>query len=400
MPLTSHINDFVSTVKSYVSRYYWNDYLHWRPRDQLVYEVDKLRPEFIAFQVPYLCAALPYDGLGYWDYPSRVGWKVHRFDRGCHRRCPPGNCISSDRMPEDVPYGLQTHSISRMDDSIPTVQEKIAFLQAWLFFGALAEVCSICGLSLELQDTFISKGMVNTAALNGLPMRLYHSSQKLGIAGSMKLKSQLRVLTRHVQLMITRGDEREDEHEYTFTQCEVLCSIYVLLRILSLTTLCHAPHWNLDPNDDMYTTLGDVTSDWKPEGLSRMRDLTLAKLFQRGWCPSEIHLLQGDDVFIFTSFLERPLEARRDHSNCLETRCKAYQIVEEEYKTAHTAFDCTCEFVSVIPEHLRDALAANKIPKIIVSEDLQLSVIDDKSHPYIAISHVCTSALSCVLLQI
>lgn len=211
---------------------------------EMVYEMDKLRREFIAFRVPYLCTSFTYIGLGYWDYPSRVGWEVHHFDRECHRRCPPGNCIASDRTPGDVRYGVQTPCVSRMDDPTPAVQEKVTFFKAWLFFGALTEVSSICGLSLDLQVILSSRrtwSIQKPSMGSRWDCNCTIRHRKLGFAGSMKLGSQLRAIARRVQLTITRGDECEDEHQCTSARCEVLCSI-VLLRILFWAALRHAPH--------------------------------------------------------------------------------------------------------------------------------------------------------------
>jgi len=324
-----------------------------------------------------------------------MDWKVNRCDRQCHSaRCPPGSCVAptgrqdTSLLDTDRPhYGLHTPAISRIDGNAALVAEKVAFLQAWLFFGALAEVCGLCGLTVHLDKEFVSGDSVDTAALNGLPRRLFAASQMLRLAGTSELKSRLYAVLRQVQLMITRASW-EDEHEYTFPECRVLYTIYILLRVLSLSFLCHLPQWNLDPNDDMKLSVGNLLHNWKPEGQFRMRDLTWGRLLKKGWCKSEIHLLHSDDVFIFASFLERP-EAPRDHSECTETRCEAYQTDEKDYKTAHIDIECRCESVSVDPEQLRDALEVNRIPKIVISHDLQLSVVDDDDYPYVAISHVC-----------
>ncbi|KAJ6568777.1 hypothetical protein B0H19DRAFT_938649, partial [Mycena capillaripes] len=107
-------------------------------KKQHVYTPDDIsRPEFISFSVPRRLPA--YDNCGFWDYPGRMGWYVHRHDRRCHPpRCPPGVCtVDSANQPSK--YGLALPSISRVDRSPTTVAGKVAFLQAWLFFGALAE---------------------------------------------------------------------------------------------------------------------------------------------------------------------------------------------------------------------------------------------------------------------
>ena len=49
------------------------------------------RPEFICFEVPYLCNSHPYDHKGFWSFPQRQGWE-YRKELGCHVLCPPRTC--------------------------------------------------------------------------------------------------------------------------------------------------------------------------------------------------------------------------------------------------------------------------------------------------------------------
>ncbi|OCH86880.1 hypothetical protein OBBRIDRAFT_820879 [Obba rivulosa] len=224
-------------------------------------------------------------------------------------------------------------------------------------------------------------------------MKLFVAAQISRLAGSKKLREQVYAIIRQVQLMLTRASDWEDEHEYTLSQCEVLCSIHVLLRLLSLAFLCHSPHSNLDTNDDMRISVADLTVDWKPEGQIRFMDFAWTRLIGRGWCRSEIrHLLQGFNIATLACYLERP-DALRNHSNCTDTTCMAYQIDETNYRTLHVNEDCNCASISVDPTHLRDVLASNQIPKVAVSEDLKLSVVDGKGYTYVAISHVWADGL-------
>jgi len=393
--LMSCWDHFLNPIYRNLASHFWDGKLHWRPQNSLMDSDDELRPEFIPFTAPYMCAAAPYDYLGFWDYPERMGWKVHRCDRHCHSgACPPGVCVAGVERSEHTSfsepshYGLQTPAVSRSDGGSASVAEKVAFLQAWIFFGALAEVCSLCGLTFNLEEVLISGDTISTAVLNGLPRRLFLSSQKLRLAGTKNLRRKLYAVVRRVQLVITRAGTWEDEHEYTFPECEVLYATYILLRVLSLSLLYHSPDWNLDPNDDVKIPLEDMTYDWKPEGVTRMCGLGLDKLLEKGWCKSELHLLHGDDVIVCSSFLERPA-APRNHTDCTETRCGAYQTNENDYKTAHVHIDCNCEPVPVDPNQLRQALAAERVPKVVISHDTQLSVVDGDDIPYVAISHIC-----------
>lgn len=356
-------------------------------QDQHVYYSGDDRPEFIPFTVPRL--GEEYDLSGFWEFPARAGWQVHRYDRRCHEgRCPPGVCVEIDGgQPER--YGLHTPGISRTKARDDACSEKLAFLQTWLFFGALAEAHAVCSLPISPEDLIADT--FATDRLNRLPRRLYLASQSSGRAGSRELKEELYAIIRQVQLMITRASDWEDEHDYTLTQCEVLFSIKILLHTLCLALLCHSRCPMLDPEDTLKLSVADPVVDWKPEGQMSMMNFTHNRLLGKGWCKSELwHILQSFDVSTAACYLTRPY-AMQDHDSCTDTTCMAYQIDESSYRILHVDSSCDCVFVSVDPAELRDVLARKAIPKIAITDDLQLSIVDGEGLAYVAFSHVCKS---------
>ncbi|KAK7054849.1 hypothetical protein VNI00_003312 [Paramarasmius palmivorus] len=354
-----------------LSKHYWDGKLRLKSPQQLVYSSKSYEssPEFVPITIPQLCASIPYDNAGFWDFPARVGWTIRRVDRQCHSGCcPPGICTADGSK---IPYGLQVPAISK---------DKVAFMQAWLFFGALHEVCSLCGLVFDVNDLLV-EGVVHTAWLNGLPMKLFGSARRRGTAGSKGLK---------VQLVITRGNEFDDEHAYTFSECQVLWSIHILLRTLTLAVLCHSADWFIHPKDPVFF-LSDVSSNWTCEGEGRMAELMFERLQEKGWCKSKLHGLRNAMMF-FRFFVERS-GPHRIHVNCTETRCMASQTSEEDYKTVHTSDVCNCDFVAVDQVQLRDSLSRQLIPKVIISRHCELQVVKDEAYPYVAISHVWADGL-------
>lgn len=363
--------------------------------------VDTSHPEFIPIKVPFLCSTVPYDNLGFWNFPARMGWEVNREDRWCHRDCPPGTCKKQGvKKAFEEPYGLACPAVTKKGALSISTREKIAFLQAWLFFGALDEICAWCGLDLgrDITKTFVVDGMVTTQPLNGLPRRLYtaslsHWSGWVGV--SRRLMVEFLKVARYVQLIITRRTE-EDEHEYTFEECLVLSSINIMLRTI-LTAMLHfippQASWKKDKSARALY-LADLLA-WLPEGQRTMQFLLKKQPLPHGWCSvSELDGLDSDSRF-FAYFLERP-HAPRDHSKCTETRCLASQTDAKTYITAHVSDTCNCSFVAVDPERLKESLERNKIPKIMVSLDpddaagtITLTIVDGEELPYIAISHVC-----------
>ncbi|KAL7917205.1 hypothetical protein ACQKWADRAFT_307353 [Trichoderma austrokoningii] len=298
--------------------------------------------------------------------------------------------MSKNHDGQPDPYGLHTPGLSRAAGGEATCYEKVAFLQTWLFFGALAEAQEVCNLPVSRDD--YSVDFFNTAHLNGLPLRLYLASQSLSSDKRKMLKEELYAIARQVQLMITRVSEVDDEEDYTLVQCEVLFSIQILLRILALALLCHSQQPFLDLKVDLKLSIADPSQDWKCEGQMSMAKFVYERLLGNGWCKSELsHLLGGFDVSIAACYLNRPY-AIKNHDTCSETTCRAYQISDSSYRTLHVG-NCECGFVHVDQAKLKDALSKNKIPKIVVTDELQLSVVEGDEVDYIAFSHVWADGL-------
>ena len=91
-------------------------------------------PAFATTRVLYICQDAAYDGLGFATFPQRMGWQMVDY-YGCQRLAHPDN----------------PHSKSHK-----TVHEEAAFLQAWLFFGLLAEVFKVVGISID-EEAFIDR---------------------------------------------------------------------------------------------------------------------------------------------------------------------------------------------------------------------------------------------------
>lgn len=267
---------------------------------------------------------------------------------------------------------------------MPRASKKSHFCSHGFFFGALAEAHTACGLPIDPQDYLTDT--FDTARLNGLPLRLYHASQRSGCGGSKALRKKLHAVIRLGQLMITRGSDWEDEYDYTLEQCEVLYSITILLRVLSLALLCqfHEPF-----QDDFDISIADPVRDWKPEGQISMMNYAAKHLLGNGWCQSEVHnILQNFDVVAVAYYVARPYAPKR-HDKCSYSTCMAYQVDEQSYRTLHVEDECDCEFIDIQPDLLKDVLARNMVPVISISGDLQLSVSDGRGINYIAFSHVC-----------
>ncbi|KAI0329716.1 hypothetical protein GY45DRAFT_845779 [Cubamyces sp. BRFM 1775] len=362
------------------------------------------RPEFIPFTVINFCSASPWDGLDYMTFPERRGWLVHHKDEQCHVLCPPGFCHDDCRT--DKPRGPTSPMLSRVDvDGWPvTSTSKAAFLQAWLFFGTLHEVSRLCGLSIDVDAEFLIDGgrAISTAALNGLAGRWFASLDRKDV-GDRAFMQRIFVIFRHIALLLNEEGVDDGVPEWTpvFTytpeEARVFFLIEVLLHTIGLHLLlhCYSPGFSCDEGDGWDKRMIQRTVEWKDrrvEGLQTLGAYADVQLEARGWCPSELERLTlGEGERFFASLLDRP--CIRDHSNCGHTVCSAYQTDEATYATVHVDATCNCDLVCVSTKDLTQALGQDKIPAVLISEDLELEIVDAASYPYIALSHVWADGL-------
>ncbi|EEB93985.1 hypothetical protein MPER_07287, partial [Moniliophthora perniciosa FA553] len=211
------------------------------------------RPEFIPFTVPHLCMSEPYDGKDFWIYPKRCGWIVHAKDIQCHFSCPPGTCyysLSPEELDEEDER-VRPPMFSRSDGRPVLASDKVAFLQAWLFFGGLTEVSNLCGLETDIAAEFITNdGSISTAGFNGLPGRWFEAAVKTGRAGDKVVMERILTVARHSCLMLSEEFDTERTYSrfmldpfymftYTSDQCRVLYSLEILVRTIGLHLLLH-----------------------------------------------------------------------------------------------------------------------------------------------------------------
>lgn len=278
------------------------------------------RPEFTPFTIPYLCMSKPYDGKGFWTYPERHGWIIHTKDEKCHVLCPPGICRDGMSL-ADIGHTRQAQPpiLSRVDGMPVTASDKVAFLQAWLFFGVLTEVSALCGLELDVEVEFIvGNGSVSTAKLNGLPGRWFAAAVKKNRAGDHALMEHILSIARHAVLILSEelAEDGTRRFEYTYAECRVLHSLDITARIVALHLLLHVymPGFMVTNENGWGHERILKSVDWigrECEGLDQLSDIAQTELAERGWCTSEIYLLAPDDL-AFASLLTRP--RIRDHS--------------------------------------------------------------------------------------
>ncbi|THU90169.1 hypothetical protein K435DRAFT_841561 [Dendrothele bispora CBS 962.96] len=356
------------------------------------------RPEFTPFEVRHLCKSKPFDGEDFWTYPERCGWIVHAKDMHCHVLCPPGTCFH-DTNPDKI--HMRSPMFSRSDGRPVLASDRAAFLQAWLFFGVLTEVSNLCGLQIDIAAEFIvDNGSFSTAGLNGLPRRWFEAAIRTGRAGDKMLMERILAVARHSYLMLseeTVAGKKISMFEYTYEECRVLSSLQIVIRVIGLHLLLHIYMPGFSSTEEEGWSKNRVTKnlDFSPsfetEGFDQLSDLAQDSLEHQGWCKSELDLLAAPFHLAFASLLSRP--RIRDHSNCGDIICSAYQTDEATYETRHVEGECSCDFVGVETGVLVAALSEDKIPKVVITEDLDFQVVSGHDYPYIALSHVWADGL-------
>lgn len=317
------------------------------------------RPDFPPFIFPNVTLSTTAGRLPFASYPARIGWSI----------------IAG--------------SWTTKAGTLPTQAQLVGFFQSWLFFGAISELCDIFRLDIDIDKEFISPGtngrLLSTEPLNVLRERLCRARSQLDPAGARERDRRLAECRSTIDHEL--GKKGPDPSSRCIDKRKTVNlefgrayqAVAILLRVLALV-------------GEPCKRVGG-SFDWA------LHYSASAALPQRGWCPSEVHMLSMNietEVAFLASTLERPLMFR-NHEGCDNQRCFADQVVEDRYETVHVQFGCRCDSVAVQGEDLKAVLERGKIPKISLAglseakQTSDLEIVEDA--PYLAISHVCKSSI-------
>jgi len=356
------------------------------------------RPEFIPFTTPHLCSAVSYDyhERGFYDFPERQRWMFqYNHEKDTH----PMRSHRRRRVPQDMvekrpcdPIKLKCY---RVDGGDARLADLVAFLQAWLFFGVLAEISATCGLSIDIEREFLVDGThVSTAALNGLAQRWVEAA-RMQASGDLKMRiERVSWILTYATSLLHFGDSRHIQvRKLSYPEVKALFAIEIAFRVAVLALEMSGVYDDEKLKDFRFGLLAGF-----PLPLREISAFAREELLEKGWCKSEIAMIDsvaGVDpdappYHFFAAALER---GNMDHTKCEKVKCLADQIDENTYEPVHVEVGCQCAaeygLVSVSGEDLRAVLEEGNVPRISISDDLELTVVRD--HPYVAISHVCKS---------
>jgi hypothetical protein len=325
-----------------------------------------LRPAQVQHQpieIPYLCTE-EYDNGPFVSYPERL-----KFDRA-----------------------VRAHHVWCIEASADDIDSFNAFLQNWLGFGLMSAVFG----RLVRSEEF-TRGMMG---LDGQPRRVLDSTRLVGLSREL--------ITRGQSLNLGQQNANDGALTPVFQSARTMLSQnlrghsskdvdHKLVLFLSLL------YENLFVVAKLAFGVGRASQLVKPSIPSRQgSDYLIAQLKEDGWCPREVQFLISRFNGSFRYFaiqLDRP-GIHRDHrqSTCTALGCRAYNVDESNYFTAHTSPGCECEHVSIDSRRLIAILEKEIVPVVrcVRGEDDALRLVLVEATPgvnYVAISHVWSDGM-------
>ena len=377
------------------------------------------RPYFIPFECLWMPCKTPYDHHpeGFWDFPERAGWILD--GKREYRKFPQVTDLPdawlSDTKELDGKYKCRQRSVPesylekrprdslslkcfRVDGSEVTLTEQVAFLQAWLFFGVLAEMGTILGTKVKIESDFVlaTQGgagtkLITTTALNRLPLLWRDALRAFDEVERVERSRRVLQIVQHIMslqtIISTKKSDEDDPQLLTYDECKVLLSIRVLFRAILLSLVLSSSS-SSNMLDKIKPFVHPALSQSFPAYWDELKDFAIDEMLNKGWCRSECKLLEPFDG-VYNFFAGRLSSGRwpMDHSKCNDWSCLVDQVDEKTYEIVHVERGCKCAQVKVKVDDVCAVLDKDSIPRIIITKDFKLSVSD--AQPYAAISHVC-----------
>lgn len=321
-----------------------------------------------------MCDPSYFDGIDFETFPLRKGFTLAPRD---------------DEWPRFILHA---------DGSRLTPEALAPIAQAWLFFGLIIEVLKVSGVSVDIKDLIQCEGEHTHITMRALPKYFVEWEEKERLLSKKDRKMHF----------------RRQQHLITIAMC-------FQTHQLSGQWLGDSLYWGGRPKESYVVALPfaiEMSIVILTETLDRANRRAFGNLgrmiagaFENprlihylneacAWCPSEVSLARqsmDDTLALFASRLDRK-RIQGDHSKCSISKCMAFTIDTEQYKTKHDV-DCPgCQDIGIDAEELNSILRQGHTPRAY----LQLAVTDHTapikltvkdSGPYVAISHVWSDGL-------
>ena len=324
----------------------------------------------VSHRVPYLCdpptkdGYRPYDGGPFATYPSRLGkeWLLP----------------SAEESQGKLAMRLQRQA------SWTSVAEQEKVLQAWLFFGLL---------SVFLGD-------------------LYEAEEYIEEVDGHEHINACNLVARLDQVLNSQTSDKSPDQR--LVQYLEACRCLAITRYV-LHSCSEDVDWNIRISIASTVELfGRSLNRTYSDGLTRTPQYAITwigvdffstevckKMIEAGWCPFDVSNLSTRfdslQTQAFLSHLDQTCRGR-SHEHCSEQDCTSYQIVKENYHTAHVESYCSCELLTIDIDEIHRILESEAIPILQISkldraEPMVQIVASSPDIPYVASSHVWSDGL-------
>ena len=299
-------------------------------------------------EIPYLCRE-PYDGGDFQTYPQRQGWSI------------------TELASSDFRQGRST-------------EQTASFLQNWLYFGLLNEICRQGGAKFDVSAFTKPKSqhptldaepdrekLVSTVKLEEFVSKSARKLQReIKISSQPRLRRNLQDKLRSlwetipqqpVQRLNACLDQvrKTSEELYRDAECplspEIITSIKILGQMIDYAL--------------RGITLVDSQRDWG------IQEIATTRLRNATWCPREIALARRtfSSISLYcASFIQRLPNKHNpecnDHSKCSEVLCEANHVNEKSYRKRHVVDGCSCKLWGPGLPQVVDRLREGCIPMI------------------------------------
>ena len=216
-----------------------------------------------------------------------------------------------------------------------------SMLQAWLFFGVLAEKI---GRAFKVQD-FVKQDELGQDVITLAPLK-----KRRVCRGRIAIKVDMETELKSINF-------RPSSLAHLPHVFEVWHSIMWLYEVLNTSSFLRAP-----PISTKRSAFGYFDTPLDP-----FQGKALSRLDRAQWCPfnrRRLQSLQSCTLRYVISIPRRSFPPFLNHRNCSENACTGNAIDLEAYQSRHVDENCSCSFIGVSPSDLASLCRQGSIPLI------------------------------------
>ena len=312
----------------------------------------------------------------------------------------------------------------RTSGVVASPEAQSAFVQAWLFFGLLADFFKVCEHEVDMQDFVRREGELSfatTRLLKGHLDTLARRDVKPGIWDhregqiSQCLFIVVDFFDKYNSNKTAPNSNGTRDANWSISSVlstDIILSILILGETLknAVKELSRVPLMKTQADVSRGEGFrGPKLSESSMQRVSFIqRQNPLSRRFsQQGWCRAEVSMLTKEldnTGLLLASMLNMNFTRNLCHESCTESRCLALEVTDHDYTTVHTddcPRDASCTEVLIAQDKICSILRSGGTPIIYVpvtpehGQTPKLRIIDYNANglEYVAMSHVWAHGL-------